>query len=70
MAKPFSMSACLLGNHLKRKELRRSKGNLARPRHAGTRKRDEGANAVCQAKGQGCVRGFVTFSAKVRPFPA
>lgn len=28
MAKPFSMSACLLGNHLKRKELRRSKGNL------------------------------------------
>ena len=27
MAKPFSMSACLLGNHLKRKESPRSKGN-------------------------------------------
>lgn len=27
MTKPFSMSACLLGNHLKRKESQRSKGN-------------------------------------------
>lgn len=27
-AKPFSVSACLLGNHLKREESRRSRGSL------------------------------------------